>query len=108
MNWILLSLAIASEVTATSFLKASDGFTRLAPSVGVVIGYAVSFYLVSLTLRTIPVGVVYAIWSAAGIVLIALIGYVIYHQALDVPAVIGIALILAGVIVIFALSSASR
>jgi small multidrug resistance pump len=101
-------LAIASEVTATSFLKASDGFTRLAPSVGVVIGYAVSFYLVSLTLRTIPVGVVYAIWSAAGIVLIALIGYVVYHQALDVPAVVGIALILAGVIVIFALSSAAR
>ena len=104
MIWVYLLLAIAFEVVATSALKASESFTRLGPSIIVVVGYAAAFYLLSLTLRTIPVGIVYAIWSGAGIVLISLVGWIAFRQHLDAAALIGIALILAGVAVINLLS----
>jgi small multidrug resistance pump len=100
MNWLYLTFAILAEVTATSALKSTNGFTRLGPSLVVFAGYAVAFAFLSLTLRTIPVGVAYAIWSGVGIVLIAVAAYVLHHQALDAAAVIGISLILAGVLVI--------
>lgn len=99
-HWILLAIAIVSEVIATSCLKAAEGFTRFWPSVVVVAGYLLAFYLLSLTLKTIPVGVAYAIWSGAGIVLIALSGWLFLGQSLDTPAVIGLSLIVAGVFVI--------
>lgn len=100
MNWIFLTTAIIAEVIATSALKASEGFTRPAPAAIVIIGYAAAFYFLSLTLRTIPVGVAYAIWSGAGIVLISIIGALFFRQSLDTPAVLGMALIILGVIVI--------
>lgn len=99
-QWLFLSVAIVSEVLATSALKASEGFSRLWPSLVVVIGYATAFYFLSLTLRTIPVGVAYAIWSGAGVALIALIAWLFYGQALDMPAIVGLLLIVAGVVVI--------
>ena len=98
--WIFLAVAILSEVIATSALKASEGFTRLAPSATVIIGYLVSFYFLSLTLKVIPVGVAYAIWSGIGVVLIALAGWWFYGQKLDLAAILGLALILTGVVVI--------
>ena len=104
MIWVYLLLAIGFEVVATSALKASESFTRLGPSIIVVVGYAAAFYLLSLTLRTVPVGIVYAIWSGAGIVLISLVGWIAFRQHLDAAALIGIALILAGVAVINLLS----
>jgi small multidrug resistance pump len=97
---LILGAAIVSEVIATSALKASDGFTRLWPSVVTAIGYLVSFYLLSLALKTISVGVAYAIWSGLGIVLIACIGWAVFGQKLDLPALLGMALIIAGVAVI--------
>lgn len=100
MDYLYLALAIVAEVVGTSALKAADGFTRLVPSVMVVLGYGVAFYCLSLALQTIPIGVAYAIWSGAGIALITLIGWLLYRQTLDAPAILGIALILAGVIVI--------
>jgi small multidrug resistance pump len=100
MQWIYLAIAIISEVIATSALKTTEGFTRWLPSLLVVIGYTSSFYFLSLTLRTIPLGVAYAIWSGVGIALLALIGWIIYHQALNMMAIIGITLIIAGVIVL--------
>lgn len=99
-HWVYLSLAIVCEVIATSALKAAEGFTRPGPALIVVAGYVVAFYFLSLTLRSIPVGVAYAIWSGVGIALIALIAWVMYDQKLDVPALIGMALILAGVVVL--------
>ena len=98
--YLYLLIAIVAEVIATSALKASDGFTRLAPSLVTVAGYGVSFWLLALTLRAIPVGVVYAVWSGLGIVLIAAVGWVMFGQKLDVPALIGMGLIVAGVAVI--------
>jgi small multidrug resistance pump len=100
MKWIFFAVAIISEVIGTSALKASEGFSRLWPSAIVVIGYASAFYFLSLTLKTIPIGVAYAIWSGAGVALIALIAWVLYGQALDLPAIIGISLIVAGVVVL--------
>ena len=100
MNWIYLIIAIISEVVATSALKASEGFTRLNLSIVVVIGYGFAFYCLSLTLRTIPVGIAYAVWSGVGVVLISLAGWIFYRQPLDTAALIGIALITAGVIVL--------
>jgi small multidrug resistance pump len=97
---LILGAAIVSEVIATSALKASDGFTRLWPSVVTAIGYLISFYLLSLVLKTISVGVAYAIWSGLGIVLIACIGWAVFGQKLDLPALLGMALIIAGVVVI--------
>ena len=97
---LYLSIAIAAEVIATSALKASEGFTRPGPSLLVAAGYGIAFYFLSLTLKTVPVGVAYAIWSGAGIVLIALIGWVVLKQPLDLPAILGMGLIVAGVAVI--------
>jgi small multidrug resistance pump len=100
MVYVTLGIAILAEIAATSLLKASAEFTRLWPSIGVVIGYGISFYFLSLTLRSMPVGIAYAIWSGVGIVLIAAIGWLIFGQKLDMPAMIGCALIIAGVMVI--------
>lgn len=100
MNWIYLALAICCEVVATSALKATQGFTRWQPSTLVVLGYAFAFYFLSLTLRTTPVGVAYAIWSGVGIVLVSLIGWFVYQQSLDWAACLGIGLIILGVLVI--------
>ena len=99
-------IAIVSETIATTALKAAEGFTRPWPSLVVVIGYAVAFYFLSLTLRTIPVGVSYAIWSGLGIVLISLFGWLVYKQALDLPAIIGIVLIICGILVMNLFSDA--
>ncbi|MDD9891620.1 MAG: SMR family transporter [Gammaproteobacteria bacterium] len=103
-NWIFLLVAIISEVIGTSALKASEGFTVLIPSIIVVFGYSSAFYFLSLTLRSIPVGIAYAIWSGVGIALITLIGWVVFNQKLDVPAIIGILLIVAGVTVMYSFS----
>ncbi|MCX8048737.1 MAG: SMR family transporter [Methylohalobius sp.] len=100
MHHLYLGIAILAEVIGTSALKASEGFTRLAPSTIVLIGYGVAFYSLALALRAIPVGVAYAVWSGAGIALITLIGWLIFKQRLDAPALIGILLIVAGVFVI--------
>ncbi|MDV6344959.1 DMT family transporter [Nitrosomonas sp. Is37] len=99
-QWIFLLLAILSEVTATSFLKAAEGFTRFWPSLVVVVGYLLAFYFLSLTLKTIPVGIAYAIWSGVGVVLIAVIGWLFLEQSLDMPAIIGLLLIVAGALII--------
>lgn len=104
MVYVYLVIAVACEVVATSALKASEGFTRLVPSVAVVVGYGVAFFLLSLTLKTIPVGIAYALWSGLGIVFIAIIGVVVFHQNLDLPAIAGLGLILAGVLVVNLLS----
>lgn len=98
-NWLFLLLAILCETLATSALKASEGFTRAVPAAVVVLGYGASFYLLSLTLKAIPLGVAYAVWSGVGIVLITLIGWLAYGQRLDAPALAGIALITLGVVV---------
>ena len=100
LGYLYLGIAIAAEVIATSALKASDGFTRLLPSVVVALGYGVAFYFLSLVLKTVPVGVAYAIWSGAGIVLIGLVGWLVLKQPLDLPAMLGMGLIVAGVAVI--------
>ena len=100
MNWLYLGIAIVAEVIGTSALKYSESFSRLWPSVVVVVSYAIAFYMLTLTLRSIPIGVVYAVWSGVGIVLLALIGTFFFKQHLDTPAVIGIGMILAGVLVI--------
>lgn len=98
-NWLFLLVAIVSEVVATSALKSSEGFSRFWPSVIVVVGYGIAFYCLALTLRVIPMGVVYAIWSGIGIVLITLVGWFLFDQKLDLPAMLGIGLIAAGVVV---------
>ena len=100
IGYLYLSVAIVAEVIATSALKASDGFSRPLPSTLVLVGYGIAFYFLSLVLKTVPVGVAYAIWSGAGIVLIALVGWLVLKQTLDAPAVAGMALIVAGVAVI--------
>ena len=105
MQWVYLAVAIVSEVVGTSALKASEGFSRLWPSAVVVAGYASAFYFLSLTLKTIPVGVAYAIWSGVGVVLITSIAWILHGQALDLPAIIGILLIVAGVVVLNLFSS---
>ncbi len=107
MQWLYLGLAIVCEVIATSALKSSDGFSRPLPSALVVVGYAVAFYSLSLALRTLPVGVAYAIWAGVGIALIAVIGLVFYGQTLDLAAVAGIGLIVAGVLVLSLLSKST-
>jgi len=106
--YLYLGIAIVSEVVATTALKASDGFTQWLPSVVTVVGYAIAFYYLSLTLRAIPTGVAYAIWSGVGIVLISVLGWVVFKQSLDLPAVIGMGLIIAGVVVINMFSSTVR
>lgn len=100
LGFLYLTIAIVAEVVATSALKAAEQFTRLGPSVIVVVGYGIAFYFLSLALKTIPVGIAYAIWSGLGIVLVSVAAAMLYRQVPDLPAVIGIALIIAGVVVI--------
>jgi small multidrug resistance pump len=100
MHWFYLALAICAEVIATSALKSSAGFTRLLPSFLVVLGYGAAFYWLSLTLKTIPIGMAYAIWSGAGIVLISAVAWVFFGQKLDAAALVGMGLIVCGVLVI--------
>ena len=107
MHWLYLAIAIVSEVVATSALKAANGFSRWGPSLLVVAGYASAFYFLSLALRTIQLGVAYAIWSGVGVALIILVGWVIYRQPLNVASFIGIALIVSGVIVLYLFSSSA-
>jgi small multidrug resistance pump len=98
-SWLLLAAAIFSEVIATSALKASEGFSKTTPSIIVIVGYGLAFYFLSLTLKTIPVGVAYAVWSGVGIVCVSIIGWFLFGQKLDLPALLGIGFILAGVII---------
>jgi len=100
MAYVYLAIAIIAEVAATSSLKASEEFTRLWPSLIVIAGYAIAFYYMTLTLRTIPIGVTYAVWSGLGIVLVAVVAAIWYKQIPDLPAMIGMGLIIAGVVVI--------
>ena len=106
-NWIFLCVAIIAEVIATSALKSSEGFTKPIASVIVVLGYIIAFYCLSLTLKTIPVGIAYAIWSGVGIVLVTTIAWIVFDQKLDVWGIIGIALIMSGVLVLNLLSKTS-
>lgn len=108
MTYLYLFLAIVAEVIATSSLKAAEGFTKLVPSLLVVIGYFAAFFLLSLVLRSMTVGIAYAIWSGVGIVLLALVGAVAFREIPDTAAVIGMGLIIAGVIVIHAFSQTVR
>jgi small multidrug resistance pump len=105
MKWVYLGIAILAEVCATSALKYSDGFSRLYPTLLTIVGYGVAFYFLALTLREIPVGIAYAIWSGVGIVLISLVGTLFFQQRLDAPAMIGISLIVAGVVLMKGFSS---
>ncbi|GAB4259177.1 MAG: SMR family transporter [Pararhodobacter sp.] len=107
MHWLLLAAAILFETIATTALKASDGFTRLWPSVIVVGAYALSFWLLALVLKVMPVGIAYAVWSGLGICFIAAIGLLVFGQTLDAPAVIGMGLIVAGILVINLFSNAA-
>lgn len=100
MSWIYLGIAIFAEVIGTTALKATDGFSKLLPSLIVVVAYGASFYFLSLTLKIIPVGIAYAVWSGVGIVLIALAGWWFFGQTIDKAGVVGILLIGAGVIVL--------
>lgn len=104
MYWIYLIVAILGEVVATSSLKLAEGFTKLIPSLISVAGYGVAFYFLSLALRNIPLGIAYAIWCGIGIVIITLVGWFFYRQPLDMPAIIGMSLIFAGVLVIYLFS----
>ena len=103
----MLGLAIVAEVIGTTALKASEGFTRLAPSLIVVVGYGVAFYCLSLVLKSIPVGVTYATWSGLGIVLITVVAFLVYGQRIDLAGLIGMGLIIAGVVVLNVFSKTS-
>ena len=107
MTYLYLALAIVAEVAATSALKASEEFTRLVPSIIVIVGYFVAFYLLTLVLRVIPIGITYAIWSGLGIVLVTIVGFFLYKETPDIPAMIGMCLIISGVIVINVFSKTS-
>ncbi len=100
MTYLYLAIAIIAEVAATSALKASEEFTRLYPSLIVIIGYMIAFYFLTLALRVIPVGIAYAIWSGVGVVLVALAGMLFYRQIPDWPAVLGMTMIIGGVVII--------
>ena len=105
LQWLLLSVAIVAEVIATSTLKATEGFTRLWPSVIVVVCYETAFLLLALTLKRMPVGIVYAVWSGAGVALVTLVGWLVLGQTLNAAGLFGVALIVGGVVVINAFSS---
>jgi len=107
MNYFMLAIAIVAEVCATTAMKQSDGFTRMPWTIVTVIGYGIAFYFLSLTLRAIPTGIAYAIWSSVGIVLISTAAWAFQGQKLDAAAVIGMGLIVTGVIVMNVFSSAS-
>lgn len=99
-HWILLAISIACEIFGTTMLKNSDGFTKIAPTLAAMCAFAVAFYLVSLVFRVLPVGIVYAIWSGVGIVATALIGWAVFGQKPDLAAILGMAMIVGGVVVI--------
>lgn len=99
-GYFYLAIAITAEVIATTSMKALDGFNKPLPLVLVIAGYAVSFWMLSLVVKTIPVGVAYAVWAGLGIVLVSIAAAILYDQALDLAAVAGMALIIAGVVVI--------
>ncbi|ATJ81284.1 ethidium bromide-methyl viologen resistance protein EmrE [Halomonas beimenensis] len=107
MAYLFMAVAIVAEVVATSSLKASQEFTRFWPSVVVVVGYGLAFYTLTLALRTLPVGIAYAFWAGLGIVLVTLIGILVYGERLDPPAVVGLAMIVGGVVIIQAFSQVS-
>ncbi|RYG22672.1 MAG: QacE family quaternary ammonium compound efflux SMR transporter [Burkholderiales bacterium] len=107
MPYVFLAIAIVAEVIGTSALKASEGFSKTMPSITTVVAYGVAFYCLSVTLKTIPVGVAYAIWSGVGIALIAIVGWVLFGQKLDAAAIIGMGLIVTGVVVMQVFSKAS-
>ncbi len=100
VHWVYLGVAIVAEVIATSALKATEGFSRLGPSVLVVAGYGTAFYFLSLTLRTLPLGVAYALWSGVGIALVTAFGWLYYRQTLDAATLCGLGLIAAGIVLI--------
>ena len=106
MPWVFLTIAIAGEIVGTLSLKASEGFSRLAFSALAVVGYGVAFYFLALVLKSIPVGVAYAIWAGVGVATVAILGVVLFGQKLDLAAVIGITLIVAGVVILNTMSSA--
>ena len=106
--WLAIAIAIVAEVMATTALKASQEFTRLWPSLLVILGYGTAFYFMTISLRVLPVGIMYAIWSGVGIVLISLLGWLVYRQTLDAPAMVGMGLIISGVIVINLFSNTVR
>ena len=106
-NWIFLFIAVLGEVVATTSLKLSEGFTQVVPSIIVVIGYAVAFYALSLTLKAIPLGIAYAVWSGLGIVLVSIIGWFVFAPKLDAWAIIGMSLIVCGVVVLNVLSKSA-
>lgn len=108
MAYLYLAVAILAEVIATSALKASEEFTKLYPSLIVVVGYSIAFYFMTLVLRTIPIGITYAIWSGLGIILVAIIGIVLYKETPDIPAIIGMGLIISGVAVIHLFSESIK
>jgi len=107
MKWLHLIIAVVSEVIATSALKSSESFTKLYPSLIVVVGYGTAFYFLSLTLRSMPVGIAYAVWSGVGVLLVTLVGMFVYGQRIDFPGWVGIGLITAGVLVLNILSKSS-
>jgi small multidrug resistance pump len=107
MHWLYLAIAIVAEVVGTSFLKASAGFTKLLPTVMVAVGYGLAFFFLSLTVDKVPTGIAYAIWSGAGVTLIAAIGWLFLGQKLDGPAIVGMGLIVAGVVVLNVFSKSS-
>lgn len=106
MTYLFLAIAIIAEVTATSALKASDEFTEIIPTMIVIVGYGAAFYFMTLVLRVLPIGITYAIWSGLGIVLVTVVGFLFYKQALNIPTIIGIGLIISGVVVINIFSTA--
>ncbi len=104
MAYVFLAVAILAEVTATSALKACEGFTKLIPSVLVIVGYGVAFYCLTIVLQTLPISITYAVWSGLGIILVAIVGMVHYKQVPDLPAIVGMGLIISGVVVIYVFS----
>ncbi|MBI6628370.1 SMR family transporter [Pontibaca salina] len=107
IHYLYLLVAVLAETIGTTALQASQQFSRFWPSVIVVLAYGISFYLLALTLRFLPVGIVYALWSGLGIVLIALIGFAVFGQRLDLPAIVGLTLIISGIFVIHMFSTAT-
>lgn len=107
MGYLYLAIAIVAEVIATGALKSSAGFSKLGPSLLVILGYGIAFYFLSIVLKTIPIGIAYAIWSGLGIVLVSLLGILFFKQSLDTAAIIGLSLIVTGVIVIQAFSDSA-
>ncbi|WP_151802542.1 DMT family transporter [Acinetobacter guillouiae] len=108
MSFLYLIIAIVAEVIATSAMKASDGFSQLSASIITVVGYAVAIYFLSLTMKMIPVGITYALWSGAGIILVSLVGFFYYKQHLDLAAIIGLIFMIIGILIIHLFSKSTE